>query len=163
MGKTGKRWVFDASPLIVLGKINRLRLVERLASEYAIPEAVAEEIREGPPSDPARRWLPSQAKHVRASPVSPAVTAWGLGRGESAAISYAHAHLGFEVILDEQAARACAQVLGLKARGTLGILLLAKRAGHIERVRPHVEALLEARFRISDALLEAVLAQAGER
>jgi len=39
-----EEWIFDASPLILLGKIGRLDIIERLNPNYAIPAAVAEEI-----------------------------------------------------------------------------------------------------------------------
>ena len=42
-----RRWVFDVSPLIALGKIGLLDLPEALGAERVIPEAVAEEVRAG--------------------------------------------------------------------------------------------------------------------
>lgn len=158
-----RHWVFDASPLIVLGKIGQLDLVEALCGEPVIPEAVAEEIRQGPVSDAARQWLEGVPKTwIQRSAVLPRVAAYELGRGESAALSYACLHDAYVVILDERTARTAARSLGLNVRGTLGILLLAKREGHIEAVRPQVKALLEVGFRIGEALLEHVLKQAGE-
>jgi len=37
-------WIVNASPLILLGKINRLDLLERLSPAFAIPAAVCQEI-----------------------------------------------------------------------------------------------------------------------
>jgi len=50
-------WVFDASPLILLGKMECLYLVPALSPEFRIPKAVVAEIRVGSSSDPAARWL----------------------------------------------------------------------------------------------------------
>jgi predicted nucleic acid-binding protein len=38
------RWVINASPLIVFGKIGQLDLFIRLAEEIVVPQAVADEI-----------------------------------------------------------------------------------------------------------------------
>lgn len=158
-----RRWVFDASPLIALGKAGLLDLPEQLAVEGVIPEAVAAEVMAGEETDPARRWLQSGPPFpVVAVPVAPVVAAWDLGTGESAAISYALAHIGTEAVLDERAARTCAKALGVRARGTLGLLVLAKREGVVLAVRPHVEALLAAGYHLGADLVALVLARVGE-
>ena len=41
------RWVINASPLIVFGKIGQLDLFIRLAEEIVVPQAVADEIAAG--------------------------------------------------------------------------------------------------------------------
>ncbi len=47
-------WVLNASPIITLAKIAQLPLLDRLASELLVPEAVASETLAGPATDPAR-------------------------------------------------------------------------------------------------------------
>lgn len=158
-----RRWVFDASPLIALGKAGLLHLPARLDLEAVIPEAVADEVAAGDASDPAKVWLSgASAFRVVRAPVLPIVAAWGLGDGESAVISFAMAHSGTEPVLDDRAARACAQTLGVRPRGTLGLLVLAKREGVIPRVRPAVDALLAAGYHLGEALVATVLASVGE-
>jgi predicted nucleic acid-binding protein len=158
-----RRWVFDASPLIALGKAGLLGLPVDLGIEGVIPEAVAEEIAAGDDTDPARLWLHAGPPFpVVAVAVLPIVAAWGLGAGESAAISYARAHPGVEAVLDERGGRACARTLGIRPRGTLGLFVLAKREGVITEVRPHVEALLAAGYRLGASLVEMVLRDVGE-
>ena len=49
-----ERWVLNASPLIVLAKINHQHLLAQLADEIAIPQAVLAEKYAGPTGDPAR-------------------------------------------------------------------------------------------------------------
>jgi predicted nucleic acid-binding protein len=68
----------------------------------------------------------------------------------------------YEAILDDQAARRCAAALGIRLRGTLGILLLAKKAGRLSRVRPLLEQLIAHGFRIDTGLLQAALQLVGE-
>ena len=158
-----RRLVFDASPLIALGKAGLLGLVERLDAEGVVPEAVAAEVGAGDDADPAKRWLRDGPPFpVVPAPVRPTVAAWGLGAGESAAISYALDHPGAEAVLDDRAARACAQTLGVRPRGTLGLLVLAKREGLVAEVRPPIDALLAAGYHLGDDLVAAVLADVGE-
>lgn len=156
-------WVFDASPLIALSKVGLLDLPEKLTIERVVPEAVAEEIRRGRDSDPAKRWLlAGPAVSVQPSPVAPEVKDWDLGADERAAISCALCDPGFEVILDERAGRACARALGVGVVGTLGVLTLAKRAGLIEEVRPAIDGLLGAGYHLSADLVAVVLEEVGE-
>ena len=68
-----RRWVFDASPLIALGKAGLLWIPEGLGVEGVIPEAVATEITAGDDADPAKLWLlsrpPFSIEPVQVSPV----------------------------------------------------------------------------------------------
>jgi hypothetical protein len=43
-----KPWIVNASPLILLGKINRLELLAALPPSFSIPHAVSLEILAGP-------------------------------------------------------------------------------------------------------------------
>lgn len=47
-------WIVNASPLILLGKIGRLDLLEALAPTFIVPTAVASEILDGPDRIPQR-------------------------------------------------------------------------------------------------------------
>jgi uncharacterized protein len=55
-----------------------------------------------------------------------------------------------------------AKRLGVAPVGTLGLLLAAKLRGEIESLRAEIDRLRDAGFRISLALSEAVLREAGE-
>lgn len=50
-----EKWVFNASPLILLGKAKQLDWLAGLGT-VIIPSAVADEIRVGRPDDPAREF-----------------------------------------------------------------------------------------------------------
>jgi predicted nucleic acid-binding protein len=119
-----KPWIVNASPLILLGKINRLDLLSALAPGLAIPESVAREVRAGPDSDPAKLWLQHDADPVVPdSAITTDLLAWDLGAGETAVIALAPAKHEAICVLDDLAARKCAAVYGLQVIGTLGILL----------------------------------------
>lgn len=66
------------------------------------------------------------------------------------------------VILDDLSARRIAQQLQLKIMGTVGLLLRAKQQGIISEVKPILEALTAANFRISDAIIRKAIQLAGE-
>lgn len=78
-------------------------------------------------------------------------------------LSWAVRKVGWTAVLDDLAGRRCGQALGLPVTGTLGVLLLAKEEGHLPKVKPVVDALLDAGLQVSDALLDEVLRRAGER
>jgi predicted nucleic acid-binding protein len=66
------------------------------------------------------------------------------------------------VILDDRSARRLAHALGLRAIGTLGVLLAAKRRGVLERVQPSLHDLRERRFFMGQTLYDHILRLADE-
>ena len=67
------------------------------------------------------------------------------------------------VLLDERDGRSAAAHAGLRVTGVLGVLLRAKNEGHIELLKPELDALrTRARFFLSAPLIEKVLQIAGE-
>ena len=65
-------------------------------------------------------------------------------------------------LLDDAVARHVAQTLGLRLRGTLGLLIDAKRAGLLQAVAPVVDELQALGFRLDPRTRDAVLRMAGE-
>jgi predicted nucleic acid-binding protein len=156
--------VFNASPLIVLAKSGLLDGFLRLADHILIPRAVAEEVsRAKDPGDPARCWIARQSSLIHpANSISPFLMAWDLGAGESAVISLAAANSDAIAVLDDLAARRCAQAVGLKIVGTLGLVLMAKRAGVIPSASKALNAIIAAGLFISSHHLDTIRNQAGE-
>lgn len=70
-----RRWVANASPLILLGKIAQIHLLPNLAQALVIPAGVASEVDAGPDTDPARQWLSGPGRtYVRETgPVEPVI------------------------------------------------------------------------------------------
>jgi predicted nucleic acid-binding protein len=66
------------------------------------------------------------------------------------------------VLLDDAAARAEAHALGIKVTGTAGVLLVARQRKLIPAVRPRLEKLFAAGFRMSPGVIGAILEEAGE-
>jgi predicted nucleic acid-binding protein len=108
-----KHLIVNASPLILLGKIGRLELLDALADRFSIPNEVVKELDAGPDSDPARQWLLTRTadrEESVPSELDPRVMAWGLGSGETAVISMVIQKPKSIAVLDDRAARKCAAV-----------------------------------------------------
>lgn len=66
------------------------------------------------------------------------------------------------IILDDRKARRIAQQVGLTITGLVGVLLRAKRLGIIGAVKPILDDLNVANFRISASLYQKALQLANE-
>ena len=86
----GRALVVNASPLILLARIDRLDLLTSLAKLLIVPEAVLREIQAGSDRDGTAdkvRDLPSLLQ-VDDRPVPDQIGVWDLGAGESQVLTY---------------------------------------------------------------------------
>jgi len=90
------------------------------------------------------------------------VAAWNLGNGESAVFSFAMKASGYRAVVDDLAARRCAQTFGIRTLGTGGLLVLAKRRGLIDSVKDRVQRLRDAGLWLSDTVAQLLIIEAGE-
>lgn len=162
------RAVSDTSPLSNLAAIGRLSLLQSQFSEIWIPPAVRQELDAHPDSAAltaiqaalGEGWI--RCASPAASPLLN-VLLMHLHRGEAEAIALAADLKADVVIIDEQEGRELAAHAGLYVTGVLGILLRAKRNGHIPALEPEIQALrAKARFFIRASLEAKVLAAAGD-
>jgi len=86
----------------------------------------------------------------------------GLGAGETAVLAWALANPGTTTILDEQRARRHAKNFGIPLRGTVGLILDAKRSGIVPEARSLIERVRRAGLYVSDRLLQESLRVVGE-
>lgn len=135
--------VSDASPLILLSRTGYLEFLDLLNSPVQVPAAVADEIREKGEQDITVQTLRDDPRlEVVKSPEIPQeIRRRDLGSGESAVLAVAQALPEAIVLLDDLAARRCAQVLGIPVVGTAGLVLGAKRRGLISEARTALERL----------------------
>jgi predicted nucleic acid-binding protein len=140
-----RRWVVNASPLILLGKAGHLGLLNGLAGEIAVPRAVVGEVGAKPDGVSALRTLLALASvvHVDDEAPTPDILSWDLGAGETQVIAHAVAHPSDRVVIDDLEARRCAQAMGLRIIGTLGIVGRAKAVGLIGAAEPVIRRLRE--------------------
>jgi predicted nucleic acid-binding protein len=85
-----------------------------------------------------------------------------LGSGETEVLMLGLESAEGVVVLDDGLARRVAEALGLRLKGTLGLLLDAKRAGLISTVGPLLDQLHALRFHVAPHTRTAVLKLAGE-
>ena len=145
--------VSNSTCLITLERIGQLALLPRVFPTVYAPAAVQREVGVAIP------WLKTKDA---ANPSTVAVLKVQLGDGEAHAIAVALETPGAEIILDDKKARRVAQQLGLRVIGTVGVLLRAKRSGIVPAVRPLIQAIQAAGFRISPLLVNEALRIAGE-
>jgi predicted nucleic acid-binding protein len=154
----------NASPLIFLARAGLLDLLRLISSELVVRAPVATELSRRGPDDPAARALGSTdwLTVVPASPIPAVIQSWDLGPGESAVLAWCYARPGTEAIVDDLAARRCADALGLPVRGTLGLVLLGKRHGRLSAARPVLETLRASGMRLSERVMNRALFLVGE-
>ncbi len=156
--------VINASPFILLCKSESVELLPQLFSEILMPERVSQEIIEG--NDLAAEKIYNYEKTwlIRCLPsVVEEVLVWNLGDGETDVLSFAFGNKeNYTALVDDRAARKCAETLGIKTLGTGGILILAKKRGLIENVSLELKKLKNAGLWISDEVERVILKQANE-
>jgi len=155
--------ICNTSPLQYLHQLGLLRLLPAIARRVTVPTAVVAELEIGRAAgldlpDPATLdWVDirSPAKLAGLLPIE-------LGPGEAEVLALARESADAELLLDDLAARHAAEKLGFRVRGTLGVLLDAKRAGFIPTVAPVLDQLQALGFRLHAKTRAEILQRAGE-
>lgn len=155
-------FVVNASPLILLCKAGHIRLLEKLGHNVFVPRAVVNEV-VAYPADEAGSMVRSFPWLLQVDVVVPdSIKAWDLGAGESEVIAYALQTNGVRPLLDDSEGKACALAHGLNPLGTAGLLVLAKRSGIIQSVKPALGIIREKGLWISDSVVATIVKSAGE-
>jgi predicted nucleic acid-binding protein len=158
--------VADAGPLIALARIDSLALLAVLGGAVHVPLAVEQECL-------CRPWRPG-AQQIAAALSDGALLRFPgsggtgdaaviptLGAGESAAIAAAQA-LGALLLIDERRGRAAAAARGIDVVGTLGLLVIARRSGHLGPLAPALSRLEAAGYHLAPRLVASALEAVGE-
>lgn len=155
--------ISNTTPIIALALIGHLDLMHTLYGEVWIPPAVAAEVEAGGTRVGAAELL--AAPYLRTMPLDDPRRADllnDLDRGEAEVLALAQERNADLVVLDERLGRRHARRLGLPLTGTLGVLLRAKRDGHIPAVRPLVQQLQRGGIHLNARLITRILELAGE-
>lgn len=157
--------ISNTSPLLYLYRIDGLNWLPKLFDSIWVPQAVADEFKEG-----RRRGydVPDLAKYNWLKIVNPKAMpsewlALDLGAGELSAMALALENLTRIILLDDLLARRTAQAAGLTVWGTLRLLLEAKSNGLIDSVGMYINRLSESGMWISDEVRQRILVLAGEQ
>jgi predicted nucleic acid-binding protein len=165
-GISEKVIVSDASPLIVLARINQLFLLESLFENIYIPSEVANECFLDV-SRPGAKMIHQSVENNKIQIYTAETTKISidlpsfLGIGESAAINLAY-HLNAPLLIDDSCGRKIAQKNNIPIIGTAGLLLLAKNQSIIPRIKPLIKKLEDCNFRLSSELVKKILSLAKE-
>jgi predicted nucleic acid-binding protein len=147
--------VADTTPISELAKVGYLNLLYELFERVIIPQEVYSELTTG--NHPAVEivstlsWLevvqirnPKQVKVLQSTS--------NLDLGEVAAMILAEELKADQLLIDERAARRVAKTRQLPIIGTVGILILAKQRGLIDRVQPILDGMIKNGTRIGERL-----------
>lgn len=161
--------ICNASPIILLSKAESLFLLTESADRVMVPNGVKRKLSVKTDNNIKDFLNHRKVEVVSVRKLNPKVLEWGLGRGESEAISLALENSRSEVVLDDKLGRKCAKTLSsevrgtIKIRGTVGIVVLAKKEGIITEARPVIQKLKDAGIYLSDKWLSEVLSIVDEK
>lgn len=156
--------VINASPLIFLSRGHHIDLLRHFGKRILVPQSVKIEIQRKGPDDVTTRTL-HENSWIECIPdvsVPDTIREWGLGAGESSVLAYALQEAGSEAVIDDLAARKCAACHAIPVRGTLGIVLAARKRGYIPSAREIMNDLIRGGMFLSRDLLNAALQKVGE-
>ncbi len=160
--------ISDASPLIGLAIVDGLAWLPQLFAEVWLPPSVQREVLPGVGArGEAEIAAAIKRKSIRIwkKTISPPVVPLpDLDEGETDCIHIALS-LGNGnalILMDERAGRAVATERGIRVAGTAAVIGLAKKRGLIDSAKDRFERLHATDFRISAAVIQAVLRDVGE-
>jgi len=159
--------VSNTGPIIGLGKIGLLFLLNQLASGVIIPPTVRRELlgKIGPEMEQIDKALNEFLKVADLKPLDPAVgiAISSLDDGEREVIGLASTMSGdILLLIDDRAGREVAKGLNISVSGVVGILLLAKEKGMVGKISPLLEELRDKGYWLSDEVVQAARKLAGE-
>lgn len=138
--------IADASCLIILTNIGRLKILKHLFGRIIITKEVADEYGEALPHWISVKTPANQAK------VSELIIR--LDKGEATSIALAIELQNSRLIIDETKGRKVAKFESIKIIGTIGVLIMAKKYGFVDDINKVIQDLIANGFRISESLIE---------
>jgi uncharacterized protein len=158
--------VSNSGPLINLAKVGQFTLLRDLFQHITIPPAVFEEVvvrgggQPGAGETNSAQWITRGM--LEQSDIANILAA-ELDRGEAEAIALALQEKADWLLIDERVGRRFAQRVGLKVKGTLGVLLEGEEAIGLGLCVSCCYWGTAASFRLRPAMLRATMAPAHSR
>jgi predicted nucleic acid-binding protein len=152
--------VSNSGPLINLAKVGQFVLLQDLFQNITIPPEVFEEVvvrgvgQPGAGETYTAQWIVRGM--LERSDIANLLTA-ELDRGEAEAIALALQEKADWLLIDERVGRRFAQRVGLKVKGTLGVLLEGVRRDFIDDLQPVLDTLVAKGTWIAPATYAEVL------
>ena len=163
--------VADSGPLIHLAAVRQFDLLRLYFSELLVPRAVFQEVvvaGRGQPGSPEtdtaqrRRWI--TVTDPRESSGAALLVEQGMSPTDAAVVALARAHPDHILLADDLAVRTAALAAGLQVYGTIGLLIDAKRDGHLPSLKQALDTLIQSGFYLDprSPLYREALHLAGE-
>jgi predicted nucleic acid-binding protein len=150
--------VADTSPLSALLTIRMEELLPALFRRVLVPEEVRRELLRTHSNLPT--WL--EVRKLAGRACFDLLVA-RLDEGEAAAIALARELKADRLLIDERKGRQVAREEGVAVIGLVGVLILARRSGLVDRVEPLLGRLVsEANMYLDPSLINAALHAVGE-
>ena len=148
--------ICNTTPFIALSSIDQIGLLKDIYSSIIVPRAVIKEINEGGkilvPDLTAFDWIE----------VIPNITnvenrlLFQLDYGEQQVLLNALKLKSDLVLIDDKTARNIAEYIGINVKGTLGVLVEAKRKGLISSFKKPAFKMMEHGIRFSEQLIHEI-------
>ncbi len=159
--------IINASPLIILAKINQLEILKKTYESVEIAGSVYQEVVVNGLKINSRdaHIVKEQieSKNIKVLDLSPEFikkakkieSIYGMDIGEAETIALALQLNKKEAIIDEISAREAAKALGIKPIGTLGVLLIAYKNNLISKrdIKKLVNEMENSKYRLSPKVL----------
>lgn len=144
MWRMDKIVISDTSCLILLSKIGRLELLQKLYKSVFITPEIKNEFNQILPDFIEILEVKDKQKQL--------LLEFQIDKGESSGIALALEIPDAIIILDDNKARKIARKLSLNVTGTLGVIINAKKRGFIDDAIKILEEIKKTDFRISEEL-----------
>jgi hypothetical protein len=159
--------VSNTGPIIGLAKVGLLFILNRLASEVLIPPMVQKELlgKIGGESEQIDKALKEFIRVKDFDPMDSTTqhAVSDLDEGERQVLGLASSIGGdVLVLMDDRAGRQVASRLNISVSGVVGLLLLAKEEGIVEKIAPLLEELRTEGYWLSDEVIKVSKKIAGE-
>ena len=152
--------IINASPLIILGKLNKLELLVKIFKNIEIPEEVYNEVvikgKGYTDSLVLKKFIERGSisivklndKYSKMAEEVQLIFSIDAGEAETLALARQLGHK--QLVIDEISAREAAKSLDLKPIGTLGVLLIAFKKGIIskEQIEKIVKEMMDSKYRV---------------
>jgi predicted nucleic acid-binding protein len=154
--------VADCSALVALASCDALHLLDALFGTVVVPEAVYREavVGDRPQARRLEAYLKGKIRSV--DPDHPVLLDGFSDLGETEAMMLYLQLSADKLLIDDKRGRRVAKVNRMNIIGSLGVLLGAKRANHIEAIAPYISELASSDVYLSTDLLAMVMEIAGE-
>lgn len=146
-----KKVYVDTSALILLTNINELSILKLVYGSVYITIPIWEEFKHIVPW-----WINLDEEKYMNKHLGI------LGKGEASLLSVAAANKDVFLILDDYKARKLATLYKINFTGTLGVLIIAKQLGYINKIKPFLDKINLTNFRLSSDLQAKALLLARE-